>query len=58
MARCVLFPRIRCLSRSPGRDSQAAKVVSDELQTPKANGFTKGEATAGQAFTVGGDGEH
>jgi hypothetical protein len=54
----MLFPRIRCLSRSPGRDSQAAKVVSDELQTPKANGFTKGEATAGQAFTVGGDGEH
>jgi hypothetical protein len=34
------------------------EVVSNELKAPKANGLTEGEATARQAFTVSGDGEH
>jgi hypothetical protein len=36
----------------------AADTVGDELKAPKSNGFTKGEATAHQTFTVGGDGKH
>jgi hypothetical protein len=31
--------------------------VGDELEGPKANGFIGGEATVGQAFTIGGDDE-
>jgi hypothetical protein len=40
-----------------GKEAQAAEAVGNGLKAPKANGLTEGEATAHQAFTVGGDGE-
>jgi hypothetical protein len=40
-----------------GRETQTAEAVGDELEGPKANGFIGGEATVGQAFTIGGDDE-
>jgi hypothetical protein len=33
------------------------KTVDAELQAPKANGYTEGEATAGQVLTISDDGE-
>jgi hypothetical protein len=33
-------------SGPPRGEAQAAKAVGDELETPKANGFTKGEVIA------------
>jgi hypothetical protein len=59
-------PRGRCPTTSwghergafiapPRGEAQAAEVVSDELEVPKANGFAKGESTALQTLTVGGD---
>jgi hypothetical protein len=39
------------------RGAQVVNIVDDELKTPKANGFTKGEATTHPMFTVNGDGE-
>jgi hypothetical protein len=43
---------------SPRGKDQAAEAVGDELETPKANGFTEGEATAQQAFPASSDDEH
>jgi hypothetical protein len=42
----------------PGREAHATKAVSDELKASKVNGFTKGEATARQTFTINGNDEH
>jgi hypothetical protein len=39
-------------------EAQVTKVVRDELEAPKANSFTEGEATARQRFTVRNDSEH
>jgi hypothetical protein len=39
------------------RKAQATKAVGDELQAPKMNSFTKGEATACLMFVGGGNGE-
>jgi hypothetical protein len=36
----------------------ATEVVNDELKAPKVNGFTEGKATAGQALTIGSNGDH
>jgi hypothetical protein len=41
----------------PGGEAQATKVVGDELEAPKVNGFTEGEATTRQACTGGSDGD-
>jgi hypothetical protein len=41
-----------------GQEAQTAEAVGDELKAPKVNDFTEGKATAHQAFTVDGDGEH
>jgi hypothetical protein len=42
----------------PGGEAQAAEVVNDELEVPKANGFTEGESTTHQTFTIDSDGDH
>jgi hypothetical protein len=41
----------------PRGEAQAAEVVGDELETPKSNGFTEGEATSRHTFTVNSDGD-
>jgi hypothetical protein len=41
----------------PRGEAQSAELVDDELKVPNANGFTEGESTARQSFTVGGDGD-
>jgi hypothetical protein len=40
-----------------GERIRPPKAVSDELEVPKPNGFTEGEATACQTFIIGGDGK-
>jgi hypothetical protein len=42
----------------PGGATQVAEVVNDELEVLKVNGFTKGESTACQTFTVDINGDH
>jgi hypothetical protein len=42
----------------PRGEAQDAELVGDELEAPKANSFTDGEATTHQAFTVDSDGDH
>jgi hypothetical protein len=37
--------------------AQATEAVDDELYAPKANSFTKGEATAGQVLAISVDNE-
>jgi hypothetical protein len=46
-----------CYITPPRGDARAAKVVSDELDVPKVNGFAEGESTTCQTFMVGGDGD-
>jgi hypothetical protein len=41
----------------PWERGSGPEVVGDELKALKSNSFIEGEATAHQAFTVGGDGE-
>jgi hypothetical protein len=45
-------------SAAPGREAQSVEAVSDELKALKVNGFTEGEATTQQTFTVSSDDEH
>jgi hypothetical protein len=42
----------------PLGEAKTVEAVSDELKTPKVNGFAEGEATTRHAFTIGGDNEH
>jgi hypothetical protein len=41
----------------PYGEAQTVKVVGDEGEVPKANGFAEGESTACQTFTIGSDGD-
>jgi hypothetical protein len=52
---CVVPTKTVSESFPLGERLGLSKAVGDELQVLKANNFTKGEATAGQLFAVGGD---
>jgi hypothetical protein len=52
-----VIPTKIALKSPPWGETQAAKVVNDKLEAPKANSFTKGEATTHQALSVGANSE-
>jgi hypothetical protein len=53
-----LSPWRRIPTVPPGRETQATEAVGNELEAPKVNGFTEGEAIVRQTLTVDSDGDH
>jgi hypothetical protein len=45
------------MSRPHKGDAHATNIVGNELEAPKANGFTEGDASAHQALSIGSDDE-